>query len=91
MTFQKGIARTETLTVRQCEDVIAVANGMLIFATSSEDEKINMGSIALAQALQFELCLRHQSGKRSGRQPHSRAFLGKRRWQALRWRRSTGT
>ena len=45
MTFEKGKARTEAMTVRQCEDVIAAAT---------------LPSIALAQALQFELCLRHR-------------------------------
>jgi hypothetical protein len=48
MEFEKPKARTEAMTVRQCEDVIACAH------------LAGLPSIALAQALQFELCLRQK-------------------------------
>ena len=39
MTFEKGRARTEAMTVRQCEDIIAAANGMLIFPPLQDGQK----------------------------------------------------
>jgi hypothetical protein len=46
--FEKGKSRTESITLRQCEDVIAVAN------------EAGLHSVALAQALQFDLRLRQK-------------------------------
>jgi hypothetical protein len=48
MKFEKGKGRTEALTLRQCEDVIAAAN------------KAGAHSIALAQAFQFDLRMRQK-------------------------------
>lgn len=48
MKFEKGKARTEAMTLRQCEDVIAAANAK------------GVHSIALAQALAFDLGLRQK-------------------------------
>lgn len=48
MKFEKGDGRTEALTLRQCEDVIAVAN------------EAGLHSIALAQAFQFDLRMRQK-------------------------------
>jgi hypothetical protein len=48
MKFPKGRARTEAMTFRQCEEIIAAAHAA------------NMPSIALAQALQFDLRARQR-------------------------------
>jgi len=48
MKFPKGSARTEAMTFRQCEDIIAAAHAA------------GMPSIALAQALQFDLRARQR-------------------------------